>query len=147
MFRENMFTTTTFTSIRFSFTICYRANGQPIMWQQFQPFWNFGSPNSIFSWSFRQNSLPHILFIKLKTACFKTNDYFENEKYQCLCTSQETQWGHFYQYQITTRAFHHDRIYKLQSEQFPVVLLIMSCMHITKLIIRNIREELIVLPF
>ena len=71
VFRENMFTTTTFTSIRFTFTICSGANEQPVMWQQFQPFWLFGSLNSIFPWNFRQSSLHHILFIKLKSACSK----------------------------------------------------------------------------
>ena len=32
------------------------------------------------------------------------------QKNQCLYTSQETQREHFYQYQITTRAFHHNRV-------------------------------------
>ena len=58
------------------------------------------------------------------------------------------QCEHFYHCQITTRVFHHNLVCKLQSERFPVVLLITCfCMHITKLIIRNIREELIVKPF
>ena len=71
-------------------------------------------------------SLRRMLFIKLKTACFKTNICFENEKNQCVYTSQESngQWEHFYQYQITTWAFHHNRVCKLQSQRLPVVLLI-----------------------
>ena len=64
------------------------------------------------------------------------------QKDQCLYTSQETQWEHFYQYQITTREIHLNRVCKLQSKRFPVDIL----MHITKLINRKIREELIVPP-
>ena len=37
-----------------------------------------------------------MLFIKLKTASFKTNVCFDNEKNQWLYTSQEMQWEHFY---------------------------------------------------
>ena len=68
--------------------------------------------------------LCHILFIKLKTACFKTNVCFGNKKHRCLYTSQKTQWEHLYHCQITTQPFHHNPLCKLQSERFPVVLLI-----------------------
>ena len=46
------------------------------------------------------------------------------KKNQCLYTSQERQWEHFYHCQITSRAFHRNRVRKLQSERFLVVLLI-----------------------
>ena len=46
------------------------------------------------------------------------------QKNVCLYTLQETQREHFCQYQITTWVFHHNRVCKLQSERFPVVLLI-----------------------
>ena len=39
--------------------------------------------------------LRYIFFIRLKTACFKTNVCFEDEKNHCLYTSQKTQWEHF----------------------------------------------------
>ena len=37
-----------------------------------------------------------MLFIKLKTASFKTNVCFDNEKNQWLYTSQEMQWEHYH---------------------------------------------------
>ena len=77
---ESMFTTTTFTSIRFTFIIRYGENEQPNCDSNFNLFGFLVAPNSFFPWSFRQNSLRLILFIKLKTACFKTNVCFENAK-------------------------------------------------------------------
>ena len=113
MFREDMFTTAMLILIRFAFTRCYRANEESIMWQQFQSFGFSGSPNSIFPCRFRQNSLRHILFIKLKKYMFQNKCLFWKWHNHCLYNLQKMQREHFYDCQITTRVFHHNRVCKL----------------------------------
>lgn len=75
-----MFATAMFTSIKFASIGCYRASEEPFTWQQFQSFWLFGRPNSLFPCTCRQNLLRHFLFLKSKNVCFETNVCFENDK-------------------------------------------------------------------
>ena len=118
MFLEDMFTTATFTLIRFAFTRYYRGNAEPIMWQQFQSFGFICSPNSIFPCRFRKITSSYLIY-KMK----RVHVLFWKWQNHCLCNSQKMHREHFYDCQITTRVFYHNRLCKLQLKRFPVVLL------------------------
>ena len=120
MFGKNMFPTTTFISIRFTFTICYGANKQFIMWQQFQPFWLFGSPNTIFPWSFASS----YLIYQIKRFMFQNKCLFWTWNKTMLTYFTGNAMGTFLSLSDYHRAFRHNRVCKLQADRFPVFLLI-----------------------